>query len=217
MNPTQRTYPISGSLIRARAGGLLSLLALSISANGATLRWVPAGAGDWDTTSLRWDIDGPGGLPPATWSQKDAAIFDGVLSGEVNVVSPIEASRVIFESDGYILSGGPLTMIEQNPGDFVDFVAQAGVTGTVNAEIVSPGDLWVNFFGETGTVVFGGDNSYAGKTSVRGGVLELGGTLGSTVIDVEKDATLRLSSAGRLDDSAGTDFGCSRTGGNGGT
>jgi fibronectin-binding autotransporter adhesin len=205
MNPTQRTCPISGSLIRTRAGGLLSLLsllALSIAANGATLIWVPAGAGDWDAISNRWDADGPGGVLPSTWVQRDIAVFGGPSSGEVSIVTPIEASRVIFNTDGYVISGGALTMIEQNPGDFVDFVADGLITGTVNSVINSPGDVWVNFFGETGTVIFGADNAYLGKTSVRGGVLELGGTLGSPEIDVETNATLRLTGDDFLDDSA---------------
>jgi fibronectin-binding autotransporter adhesin len=194
------------------ACGLIAMISFSGHCEGATLSWSPVGSGDWDLISANWDPDGIGPGIDGPWSQREIALFNGD-GGEIVVVSPIETSRVIFGASGYTLSGGPLRLVEKLDGEFVDFAADSNIIGTVNNSIVSVNDIWVNFFQETGTVVFNGENTYDGKTSVRGGMLELNGTITSDVVDVEANATLRLGGDERLSDDAALTTGALAAGG----
>jgi fibronectin-binding autotransporter adhesin len=181
------------------ACGLVTMISFSSHSEAVTLSWTPAGSGDWDLTTANWDPDGAGPMGDGPWAQREIALFNGA-GGEIRVVEPIEVSRVIFGTNGYTLSGGPLSLVEKNAGEFVDFAADGNIIGTVDNSIVSLNNVWVNFFQETGTVVFNGESTYVGKTSVRGGVLELNGTVFSTIVDVETGATLRLGADERLND-----------------
>ena len=176
-------------------GGSATYTSLDIGA-GSTMTIAPSGPGIAVTTTLDWD---PGQTGPTTgiasggsgtwdtmshdwynpvtnadqaWSSADTAMFAG-STGAVTLDSGISAGGVSFQTDGYMLQDGSLTI-----GDFGVNVA-AGAHATVDSTLDGSTGL---FKVGTGNLTIGGTNSYSGETWIHDGTLTLAssGALGET-------------------------------------
>jgi len=132
-----------------------------------TLSWGPTGAGGsgtWDNTSANW-FNGSTGVP---WASGGNAVFGGT-AGTVTVNGTVAAGGATFNTNGYVINGGTLTLSETTP----TITTNTGASATVNSLITGsaalvksgPGTLTINNAG----------NSYTGGTTVSQGTLVFGG------------------------------------------
>lgn len=122
------------------------------------------GTGTWDTSSNWFN-----GASDVAWSAGSDAIFTG-SAGTVTLAAAQSAASVSFKSDGYILSGGTLTMGPTPANYNVD----AGMTATINSTIA--GSSTMDKIG-AGTLVLGNSSNTNTATSTEGGWRIDGGTL----------------------------------------
>lgn len=159
-----------------------ALAAAGVASSHADLFWDPAGdgngaiggAGTWDTSSLFWD---PTGLDPVSpnnvaWlpASTDTAVFGGT-SGAVALSTGISAGGLRFDTGGYGISGGSLTL---GGAALVNTVAGNSTIASVldgSAGLVKTG---------VGTLTLSGANTYSGPTTVATGTLALSYTNGQT-------------------------------------
>jgi outer membrane autotransporter protein len=150
------------------------------------------GDGTWSKTSPNW-TDSTGSANGSMQPQPGFAIFGGA-PGTVTVdnsAGAVQASGMQFASDGYVLKGGTLTLVDpaQNPvevrvGD--GSAASMGWTTTINNVIAGIDGLAKT---GAGTLVLTGTNTYTGGTFIRAGALsvdsdaELGGVSGGVTLD----------------------------------
>ncbi|CAN7423228.1 autotransporter-associated beta strand repeat-containing protein [Caulobacter sp. LjRoot300] len=179
--------------------------------NGGDGVW-RAGGGSNNWTELTGAVN-------ADYAQDSFAIFSGA-PGTVsvdNVGGNVLASGMQFASDGYRITGGPLTLtgaqaiVQVGDGS----VAGAGYTATIDAELTGAAGLVKT---DAGTLVLAGVNSYAGGTAINGGTLRIsadanlgetagglsldGGTLNTTA-DINSTRAVNLTGAGRFLTDAG--------------
>ncbi|WP_395352769.1 autotransporter-associated beta strand repeat-containing protein [Variovorax sp. UC122_21] len=135
---------------------------------GGTGTWRAGGPGDYWTDA--------NGLANGTWLQDGFAVFAG-KAGTVTVDNKGAAGAVRiggaqFAVDGYTIGGDALTMNAAGSvirvGDGT--AAGAGMSATIDAALTGTGGLVKD---DLGTLVLGGANSYAGGTTVKGGVLQI--------------------------------------------
>lgn len=183
-----------------------------VSSNGE----VEGGSGSWTNDRSSWTAaDGSGN---ARWGGR-FAVFQG-KAGTVTVDDAIAFSGMQFMTDGYIIAAGSgsLTATEAQTNIRVD----PGVTATITAAIGGAGGLDKL---DSGTLILGAANSYAGETWISGGTLRAGadgalpeGTAvtvaGGATLDVAADqsiaslagsGTVQLSSGDLATGSAGVD------------
>lgn len=127
------------------------LSALAILGNGGSLyaqstyTWGPNGSGTptggpgtWNLTDLFWT--GNDGATYQAWESDSRAdaIFGGT-GGTVTLSEPIQAGRVFFNSNGYVLEGTDLRLTGDNmPPSFT--VTNAGDTATIRSNVtIAPG------------------------------------------------------------------------------
>ena len=102
-----------------------------------------------------------------------------------NLGGVVQATGMQFTTNGYTLTGGPLTLVGPQStirvGDGTP--TGAGVTTTIDAELTGATQLVKT---DLGTLVLTGTNTYTGGTAIDGGVLQIGdgGTSGAIVGDV---------------------------------
>src|SRR5207253_2106012 len=113
----------------------------------------------WNTTTANWF----NGTADVAWpGAGNVAIFGGATGGTVTIAAGgVSADGLTFTTDGYTLSGGPLTLTGTAP----TFTVGTGLTSTVNS--VMAGTTGLTLTGG-GTLVLGGANTYTGGTSVLG-------------------------------------------------
>jgi uncharacterized repeat protein (TIGR01451 family) len=134
----------------------------------AAMAWRPGGAnggtGTWDLVTANWNNGAQ-----TTWSQGFVAGFVGT-AGTVTVGAPIEVSRMDLGSDGYVFSGGTLTLVSQ-PGITTPLIiTNPGVTATINSSLA--GTLgWIKT--GAGTLVLTGNNSFLGGLAINAGTLQV--------------------------------------------
>src|SRR5690606_33562657 len=97
----------------------IALLGLPATASAADRYWDAnataagyGGTGIWDLTAQTWSPSNDGVSGPYTpWSNSalDTAIFGGT-AGAVTLGSPITAQNLIFNTNGYVLTGGILNL-----------------------------------------------------------------------------------------------------------
>ncbi|WP_208511722.1 autotransporter-associated beta strand repeat-containing protein [Variovorax paradoxus] len=135
---------------------------------GGTGTWRAGGPGDYWTDA--------NGLANGTWVQDGFAVFAG-KAGTVTVDNKgaggaVRIGGAQFAVDGYTVDGAALTM--NTPGSVIRVgdgtAAGAGMSATINAALTGTGGLVKD---DLGTLVLGGSNSYAGGTTVKGGVLQI--------------------------------------------
>ena len=130
-----------------------------------------------------WRAGGPGdnwtdanGLANGTWVQDGFAVFAGkagaVTVDNKGVGGAVRLGGAQFAVDGYTIGGDALTM--NTAGSVIRVgdgtAAGAGMSATIDAAITGTGGLVKD---DLGTLVLGGSNSYAGGTTVKGGILQI--------------------------------------------
>ncbi len=182
--------PRSGILKEFRSGrvtrhiglwllGLVVVLWHPAAAGAAVLTWGATGAGGngtWDSNVTANWFNGSSAVKwPAPGGADDDAVFAGSGGMVVVTAGGVEVNDIAFTAGGYVISGGPLTLVGAGaPGI-------GAVTGSV-AEIAS---VVAGSSGLTkvlpGTLVLSGNNTFAGNVTVSAGTLRLAnsGALGA--------------------------------------
>jgi fibronectin-binding autotransporter adhesin len=146
-------------------------------ANGADRFWDVngtaigrGGTGTWDLTSPLWSPNGDGVSGPySPWNNGalDDAFF-GDTAGTVTLGEPITVHNIIFETNGYVLGDGTLTLDGVAP----TIVTNPGVTTTINSIIAGSTGLTKD---GTGTLSLTGVNTFAGDVDINTGRLIVNG------------------------------------------
>ncbi|HEY5807044.1 MAG TPA: autotransporter-associated beta strand repeat-containing protein, partial [Povalibacter sp.] len=146
----------------------LTAVALSTGAHAQTLNWDANGAtagsggtGAWDTTAPRW-FNGT----YQAWN--NSALSDAVFSstaGTVTLGTPITVHNLTFNTTGYVLSGGTLTLGGVNPT-----ITTNATTTTINSVIAGSAGL---IKAGSGTLVLAGVNTFSGLAVVQLGTLSI--------------------------------------------
>jgi autotransporter-associated beta strand protein len=137
---------------------------------------IAGGAGTWRAGSPGDNWTDAAGMANGTWKQDGFAIFTGT-AGNVTVDNTgaggaVRIGGAQFAVDGYSIGGDALTISAPatvvRVGDGTG--ASAGMTATIGAAIGGAGGLVKD---DGGTLVLGGANTYAGGTTVKGGILQI--------------------------------------------
>ncbi len=146
-----------------RTLGVVSLLATGGMLSAQNLVWGPDGSGPptggtglWNLTGLLWTADDGGSYQAWPGSSGAQAIFGGT-GGTVTVGENVQAEKLLFTTDGYVLQGGTIRL--STSSQRVTITARnAEDTVTINSDIrVGAGDLAIN---GPGTVNIGGNISF---------------------------------------------------------
>ncbi|NYF34042.1 autotransporter-associated beta strand repeat-containing protein [Sphingopyxis sp. JAI108] len=141
---------------------------------------ITGGDGLWQASggNDNWtEFDGSANAP---FTDAAFAVFSGV-GGAVTVdgsLGAVTASGMQFASDGYVIAGADIALVEAEAiirvGD--GSIGGADYSATIASNLTGIGDVIKT---DLGTLVLTGDNSFVGETNVRGGELRLadGGTL----------------------------------------
>jgi fibronectin-binding autotransporter adhesin len=186
---------------KVRHGLMLSAAALfglaATQGRADTLYWDPGnnfsapgsgGAGTWDLSTQGWfdqDLGGEVYWNNAGWTNgADDAVFGGSSGGAVFINAPIVANSLVFNTTGYTLSGGSLSLVTGN------ITVGAGLQATINSPLSGNSGLTLTGAGG-GMLSLGGTNRYNGDTSIQAGTLQ---TLVNNAIPA--NATLNLGLPG---------------------
>ncbi|MBB4837361.1 autotransporter-associated beta strand protein [Sphingomonas kyeonggiensis] len=155
------------------------------SANGA----IGGGSGSWSSARTNWT--NANGAANDSWGGR-FAVFQGA-AGTVTVDGAISVTGMQFMTDGYVIAAGTgsLSLADAQTNIRVD----PGVVATISAGIGGSGGI--NKL-DTGTLILSGANSYAGATTVAGGILRagVGGALPTgTNVTIAAGATLDLAAS----------------------
>jgi fibronectin-binding autotransporter adhesin len=192
---------LSVRLLRTASLAALATVALGAPSQAADLNWDgnsttvgAGGSGTWNTTALNWS-DSTNGVagPYHLWNNSglDNAIFGGT-AGTVIVTGGVTVNGVMtFNTTGYTLTGGPLTL--------------GGATPTINgsgaATITSvlAGTSGLTLAG-TGALTLGGANTFTGAVNVNTGrlIVSSNANLGASTNVVNLANGTRLDSSGSL-------------------
>ena len=158
-----------------------ALLALSCwtssQALAATVYWDPtatlsgsgSGSGTWDTnTTSAWWLSGA--TSNNTWTDvtgTDTAVFGGPAGGTVSVSGNNVANGLTFNTAGYTLSGGTITLAGATP------TITANAADTISSPIAGSAGLTIS---GNGSLLLSGVNIYTGGTTINSGVVVQAGT-----------------------------------------
>ena len=160
---------------------------------------INGGSGSWHLAGTDANWTDAGGAANDAWSDGTTAIFAGA-AGTVavdNTLGNVTASGMQFATDGYVLTGSPLTLVGTQAAIQVGdgSAAGAGYTATISAALSGSSQLVKT---DLGTLVLTGANTYTGGTLISGGVLSvandsfLGDAAGAITLD---GGTLQLTGA----------------------
>lgn len=163
-----------------RAAGLPAALLMLIAtgvADAGSRYWDPntvtagrGGSGTWDVSSSLWSNNSDGLSGPYTpWVNNAGApddAFFGGTAGTVTLGAGITAHNLTFETTGYTLSGGTLTLAGSSP----TITVSVG-TATIDSVIAGTAGLSKS----TGTLVLTGNNTFSGGIIVNSGALTVNG------------------------------------------
>ena len=158
---------------------------------------IDGGGGVWSAVASNW-TDVGGTTNGAQHPQPGFAIFQGA-AGTVTVdpvAGDIAVTGMQFASDGYQLTGGPVTLTDASSiirvGD--GSAAGAGYTAVIGSVLAGPGGLNKT---DLGLLILTADNTYAGGTTITNGALQLGdgGTGGSVIGDIDNNGVLIFNRA----------------------
>jgi autotransporter-associated beta strand protein len=169
-----RRYPFLGTLV---------VIALSQAANAGSLAWKGSTTGlaggtnnTWDTnTTANWWNGSASVNWPALGGLDDDAVFGGT-AGTVTL-STATANDIAFNTTGYIISGGTLTLNGTTP----TITNSTGADATISSVIAGADGLKKE---GAGTLTLSGANTYTGVTSINAGILKAGNgaALGSNTV-----------------------------------
>jgi len=146
------------------------------SANGT----VDGGVGTWSSFGSNWTDSA--GSADAGWGGS-VGIFAGSAGGAVSVAGAVSFDTLQFSTDGYVLSGGTLSIAPASGGAGT-FNVDNGVVARIGSTIVDGSGTAIVKVGG-GTLILSGNNSYTGGTTIVGGTLQ-----------VSADANLGAASGG---------------------
>ena len=172
----------------------------------------PGANDNWATAS---------GTINAPWTPAAFAIFEaapGMVMVD-NSLGQVTASGMQFASDGYLITGGPISLVETTAGSGQTIIrvgdgsgAGAGMTATI-ASVLQGGVELVKT--DLGTLVLSGMNTYTGGTAINGGTVQVaaddnlgaatsglsfdGGTLATTASFTTNRATTLNANGGTFD------------------
>lgn len=166
--------------------------ALAPSVDAANQTWIDTNTDNtWSTAAGNWDA-GVG------WTPNNSAIFGG--TGETVTLTAVTADDLTFNSTGYVISGGTLTLA----GTPSISVVNSGQSATISSVVAGTAGLTVT---GSGTTILAGNNTYTGTTTISSGTLQLGGTNASTAYAIGAGAVLELNVAsGTRDGGASQNF-----------
>lgn len=179
--------------------GTANAALLTWDGNGATAPNPNGGTGAWEagTTSTWWN-----GSENVTWpaagGTDDDAVF-GNTAGTVSIAAGgVTANDLTFDTSGYIIQGGALTLNGANPV----IATASGVSATLNSAVAGSGIIKTG----VGTLVLGGANPSLTGITVSQGVLSIpnGAALSAA-------ATLTLGDAGTGSENPSLLFGVGST------
>jgi autotransporter-associated beta strand protein len=155
------------------------------TANGA----IGGGSGSWTSSRTNWTD--ANGTANDSWGGR-FAVFQGA-AGTVTVDGAISVTGMQFMTNGYVIAAGTgsLSLADAQTNIRVD----PGVSATISAALGGTGGI--NKL-DTGTLILGGVNSYAGATTIAGGTLRagVGGALPTgTTVTIAAGATLDLAAS----------------------
>lgn len=163
---------------------------LRVGAAGSNLLQTWAGGnGTWNASNANWLDDG--GSLPQVWAGNHA-VFLTPGGGTVGVQGTQSFAGLQFVADGYRLDGAGV--LETRPGGS-ELRVLGGATATIATAITGVGGIDKT---QGGTLVLDGANTYAGGTTVSGGVLSVSAdtNLGAAASGVTLNGgTLRIANA----------------------
>ena len=162
------------------------------------------GASTWSAANSNWTHDPVGAVINDTW-RGGVGVF-GTAGGAVAVAGVQDFEGLQFTVNGYTLSGGTLNMVGNSVGNnLASFVnVDTGVTARIDSTLTGLGlDKEGN-----GTLILGGNNTYAGTTTINAGTLTVEGgsailDTGAVVVANVADATFRVSTSETIGSLAG--------------
>lgn len=139
------------------------------------------------------------------WDDSGFAIFGG-SKGTVtvdNTASPVKASGMQFQTDGYVVTGDDLTLVAPASDPSAAPIIRVGggmnddtMVATISAKLVGTAGMRKTYLGR---LILTADNDYSGGTFVTGGVLQLGdgaaGSYGSVAGEINLGTTAANSGA----------------------
>lgn len=147
--------------------------------NGSTTtpdQQVHGGSGTWDLSITNWvDENGANSVP---WGNDRMAMFQGA-SGTVTIDTSggaIQAGGLVFLTDGYVVTGGNLTLDKASarvPVIQVGYGSDTSKSWTTTMDSVLVGSDGLSKTGK-GTLILTKDAQYSGTTTVAAGTLQLG-------------------------------------------
>ncbi|MFC5569018.1 autotransporter-associated beta strand repeat-containing protein [Lysobacter yangpyeongensis] len=126
------------------------------------------GTGTWNTTNTFWSPNNDGVSGPfGAWNNAalDNAFFGGT-AGTVTLSGAISVHNLTFQTDGYTLTGGSLTLGGTSPT-----ITVTTGTSTIASSITSTSGLTK---AGAGTLTLNGSNTFNGGIDINGGTLTLG-------------------------------------------
>jgi fibronectin-binding autotransporter adhesin len=183
---------------------------------------VNGGDGVWQNSAGNNDWTDSTGAVNAPFSDASFAVFSAT-PGTVtidNSLGAVTAAGMQFASDGYVITGGDLTLVGPQStirvGD--GSVAGASFSATINSKIVGATQLVKT---DAGTLILSGANGYSGGTAINGGTLQIasdsnlgdaagevsfnGGALATTA-DMTSGRDMAFVGAGTISTASGTTF-----------
>ncbi|MCP4563857.1 MAG: hypothetical protein GY837_25325, partial [Bosea sp.] len=189
---TRGGFTIASAQVDTTAAGQVNLVVLgsgqtmqfwdgtNTSANGT----VDGGAGTWSSFGSNWTDNA--GSANAGWGGS-VGIFAGAAGGAVSVSGTVSFDTLQFSTNGYVLSGGTLSIAPASGGAGAFNVDNSIVASIASTIVDGSGTAIVKVGG--GTLILSGNNSYTGGTTIAGGVLQvsadanLGATSGGLSLD----------------------------------
>lgn len=144
------------------------------------------GTGAWNTTSAtNWNAGASNYVWAATGAN-NAAVFGGT-AGTVTISTGVAANNLTFNTTGYTITGGTLTLNGTTP----TVTTATGVTATISSAVAGTAGLTK---AGAGTLVLSATSSYTGATLINEGKLEMGDaaadTFATNSVTVASGATL---------------------------
>ncbi|MFZ4689345.1 MAG: beta strand repeat-containing protein, partial [Polymorphobacter sp.] len=150
------------------------------------------GTNTWTAAGFNWTGAAPSQIN-TTWVDNSIGVFGGT-AGTVTLAQNYTAQGLQFQTDGYVLTGGGLT-VPVSTGTFV--ITDPGITATINSPLTGAGALAKQ---GTGTLVLGGNNNYSGGTALTSGTLGVASNtaLGTGALAMADGTTLQATTTANL-------------------
>lgn len=178
---------IAGEINLLNTGGLTVQYWDGTKTTGGTE--VNGGDGFWNATATNWTSEDGG--QNSTWVGSTLAIFQA-QAGTVNIWEPVSAAGLVFQTDGYTLTGENLTLTGVQSEVPVIQVGYSGDTDskswTATIDTVLEGNEGLNKTGN-GKLILKQNAEYTGKTTVSDGTLQLGDGGDKGMVDSDIDLT----------------------------